>query len=135
MNYTTVYDVAVLLFRLYVGYYFIPQGWRKIINGREEWLWLGQQMGNFGIHFMPIFWGLCATAAEFLGGFSLLFGFLARFASPFMAFTMLVAATMHIKNRDPWDWYAWPISYMVGFIIVMIWGAGTYSVDYWLWNR
>jgi len=135
MNYSTLYDVAALLFRLYVGYYFIPQGWRKIINGREEWLWLGQQMGNFGIHFAPIFWGLAATAAEFLGGILLLFGFCTRLASPFLAFTMLVAATMHIKNRDPWDWYAWPIAYIVGFMTLAIFGAGMYSVDYWLWNK
>ena len=92
-------------------------------------------MGNLGIHFWPIFWGLAATAAEFLGGFAVCIGFGARIASALLAFTMFVAATMHIKNGDPRDWYAWPISYIVGFMIIVIFGAGKYSVDYWLLNR
>jgi putative oxidoreductase len=135
MNYQTIYDIAVLLFRLYVGYYFIPQGWKKIMGGQEEWLWLGQQMGNLGIHFWPIMWGLAATFAEFLGGFAVSFGFGSRIASAFLAFTMLVAAIMHIKKNDPFSWYAWPISYMAGFVIIMLLGAGTYSIDYWLRNK
>lgn len=135
MNYVMLYNIAALLFRLYVGYYFIPAGWTKIIGGQEKWLWLGLQMGNLGIHFAPVFWGLAATIAEFLGGILLLFGFCTRFASPFLAFTMFVAATMHIKNNDPWTIYIWAIGYLVGFMLLAIYGAGAYSVDYWLSNR
>ena len=29
MNYTMIYDIAVLMFRIYVGYYFIPKAGEK----------------------------------------------------------------------------------------------------------
>jgi len=135
MNYKIIFDVMILMFRIYCGYVFIPNGWTKMIGGQEKWLWLGQQMGNFGIYFMPVMWGLAATAAEFFGGFAVLFGFGTRLASFFLAFTMLVATVMHIKNNDPWTIYWFPFSLMLGLIGLMIYGAGKYSVDYWLWKN
>lgn len=135
MNYKIICDVLALIFRLYVGYYFIPYGWTKIMGGQEKWLWLGLQMGNLGIHFAPVFWGLAAATSEFFGGIALLFGFCTRLASPFLTFTMLVATIMHIKNNDPWTIYILPLSWMIGFIAITIYGAGTYSLDHWLWKK
>ncbi len=134
-TYKKIFDVIVLIFRLYVGYRFIPFGWEKLMAGQEKWLFLGQQMGNLGIHFAPIFWGLAAAFSEFFGGIALLIGFCTRLAGPLLTFTMLVATIMHIKNNDPWTIYSVPLAWMIGFIAVTLYGAGTYSVDHWLWKK
>jgi putative oxidoreductase len=134
MNTTIMFDILVLLVRVYLGYVFIPSGWAKILGGQEKWMWLGQQMGNLGIHFAPILWGLAATAAEFFGGIALLIGFGTRVAAFFLAFTMFVAVIFHIKNNDPWTIYWFPLSLMIGLICLMIYGGGQYSIDHWLWQ-
>lgn len=135
MSYTGLFDLVILIFRLYCAYFFIQSGWDKVVGGQEKWLWLGQQMGNLGIHFTPILWGLAATFSEIFGSFALLFGFCTRIASLLLACTMLVALVMHVENNDPWTVYSIPLAFMCGFIVLIIYGAGSYSVDYWLWKK
>lgn len=121
-----------LLVRVGLAYYFIPQGWKKLMGGPKTWLWLGQQMGNIGIHFAPVVWGFAAACAEFCGGMALLVGYRTRVASVFMVFVMFVAIIMHTMKGDPITTTLFPVYFLLLFLILLFTGAGRYSLDYWL---
>lgn len=122
-------DLGLLVMRVGLGLIFVRHGWGKIIGGSEEWIWLGNQMASIGITFFPLFWGLCATAAEFIGGLLLMVGFNTRIASFFLAFTMLVAVMYHITKGDSFGYLSHPLSLFFVFLGLMIAGAGSLSLD------
>ena len=125
-------DVGLLIIRLGLGCLFLRHGLPKILNGTQEWLWLGSKMSNMGINIFPLFWGLCAALTEFFGGISLIFGLGTRIACFFMSFVMFVALIHHLKKGDSFGYYSHPFALMFVFIGLMIAGAGKYSLDNYL---
>ncbi len=123
---------ALTIIRMGMGILFIIHGGLKLKRGPEEWLWTGQQMANLGITFAPMFWGLCAVAAELGGGICLALGLWTRVAAAFMAFTMLVAVIYHIKKGDSYGYISFPLSQMIVFIGFVIAGSGPFSLDFLL---
>jgi putative oxidoreductase len=131
-DYPLAKDIGLLIIRLGVGFIFIRHGYDKIIGGYKEWVWLGNQMANIGITFFPLFWGLCSTATEFLGGIALILGFDLRIACIFLTFNMFVAIIHHIKKGDSFSYISHPLSLFFVFLGLMIAGGGYFSMDAFL---
>jgi len=74
-------EFGLTVLRIDIGILFIGHGFPKFIGGTSEWLWLGQQMGNLGIIFAPIFWGFCAVLSKCIGGICLVLGLGTRIAA------------------------------------------------------
>lgn len=120
---------GILLLRVGIGAIFIIHGLQHIMGGSTTWSSLGSQMGLFGIHFAPLFWGLLAAATEFAGGTLLILGLFTRVAALFLTFVMVVALTMHVHNGDSFLIYSHALSMLVVFISIGVAGGGKYSLD------
>jgi len=101
-----------------------------------KWEWLGSQLGNFGIHFAPSFFGFMAMFAELVGGAMILTGFLYIPALALTAFTMLVAMSTDLKGVTPDSTYfevflAIRASLMLLILSLagLLMGPGKYSID------
>jgi putative oxidoreductase len=123
-------DFGLLLLRLTtgIGYIFI-HGLPKISGGPELWGRIGKAMSNYGITFIPEFWGFMAALSEFGGGILLIFGLFTRPAALFMGITMFVAATFHLSKLDPWSRVIYPTEMLGIFLCLIFIGAGKYSLD------
>lgn len=129
-------DLGILIIRLGIGLSFIfTHGLSKITGGPERWVKLGGAMSNFGIDFLPGFWGFMAAFSEFVVPFFLIAGFLFRPAAFLMAFTMLTAMTSHLMKLDPWSKVIYPMELMFVFIALILTGPGKYSIWYLMQKR
>lgn len=126
---------ALTVMRIGMGVLFIGHGFLKLKAGASEWLWTGQQMANLGITFAPVFWGLCAVAAELVGGICLTLGLWTRIAAAFLAFTMLVAVIHHIQKGDSYGYISFPLSQLIIFLGFVIAGSGPFSLDFLLFSK
>ena len=123
-------DAGLLVARAGVGAMFILHGWPKLIGGPEKWGQLGGAMGNLGVDFAPVFWGLMAALAEFGGGALLIAGLFHRAAAAMMAFTMLVAVVMHATAGDPFiPKVSYPLELCIVFVALFLAGPGRFSLD------
>lgn len=123
-------DYGLLVMRLGVGLmFFFVHGLPKIQAGPELWAKIGGAMANLGISFAPAFWGLMAASAECFGGLFLAMGLLARPAAAAMAFTMLVAATMHLTAGDGLKGAAHAVELFFVLSGLVLAGAGRFSLD------
>lgn len=120
---------AIFLIRVGFGIIFILHGFPKIAGGVDTWTWLGENMGLVGLGFAPAFWGFMAAIAEFAGGILLILGLLTRPAALLMAFTMLIAAIMHITGGDDLNTVLHPLKGFVVFIALLYGGPGKYAID------
>ncbi len=127
-------NLGLAIIRIGIGLLFIGHGYLKLMKGPSEWRWLGEQMGNLGIKFSPVFWGICAMMSELLGGICLVLGLGTRIAAAFMAFTMFVAVVYHVKKGDSYGYISFPLSQLVIFIGLIITGSGIFSLDYFLFS-
>ena len=122
-------DKGLLILRVGIGIMFVCHGWPKIVGGPEKWTWLGGALKAFGIGFAPAFWGFMAAVAEFAGGALLALGLFTRPAAFFLLTTMIVAATMHISNGDPFMKYSHAVEAGILFLSFLFIGPGKYSLD------
>lgn len=121
-------DLGLVLIRSGLGISMMIHGWPKISNP-EKWGWLGGQMKNIGIDFLPQFWGFMAAFSEFGGGLLFLLGLLTRISSGMMGFTMFIAMIFHIQKGDGYNGYGHALELMIVFIAMVMIGAGKYSLD------
>ena len=129
-------DFGMLLLRLGVGLIFIfIHGLGKITAGPVMWEKLGGSMSNFGINFLPEFWGFMAAFTEFFVPMFIILGLLFRPAAFLLAFNMIVAATVHLKNLDPWGKIAYPMMLVILFISMFLIGPGKFSISEYFKNR
>lgn len=128
-------NIGLLILRIVIGVSFLIHGYPKITGGPDKWMWLGQQMGNLGITFFPVFWGFCAAVAEFFGGLFLIFGLGTRLMSAGLAFTMIVATVFHITSGDPIGKIFYPVELLSVFIFLILAGAGKFSFDHCIYNK
>lgn len=123
-------DFGILFLRVGVGLIFIfIHGLGKITGGQDLWVKLGGAMSNFGINFLPGFWGFMAAFTEFFVPMFIIIGFLYRPATLLLTFNMIVAATTHFIKLDPWGRIAYPVMLIVLFISMFFIGPGRYSLD------
>jgi putative oxidoreductase len=134
-NYPDKYkDIGLLILRIGIGAMFMVHGYPKIAGGIEKWTSLGESMGNFGISFMPAFWGFMAAFAEFFGGLLIILGLFFRAAAALLFFTMLVATVKHVAAGDAFGKYSHPAESAFWFFGLIFTGPGRYSIDE-LWRR
>lgn len=128
-------ELGLLLTRLGIGALFATFGFMKLIGGPQKWFWLGSQMANVGITFLPTAWGFLAANAEFIGGLCLIFGFSTRLATIFMSIVMVVALIYHLKNGDEFSIYAQALAFLIVLVSIFLSGPGHYSFDEYLYNK
>ncbi len=122
-------DVGLLVLRVGFGIMFIFHGAPKLFGGPERWGKLGAAMGNFGIDFLPAFWGFMAAFSEFFGGILLILGLFFRPACILLTLTMIVAAGFHIGRGDGFLGASRAIENGILFISLILIGPGKVSLD------
>ena len=122
-------NVGLLIIRVGLGIMFIMHGYPKLIGGPEMWEKLGGAMGNVGINFAPVFWGFLAAVAEAGGGLLLALGLFFRPACIALAFTMLIAALVHLTGGEGIMGSSHAIELGIVFLGLILVGPGKYSID------
>ena len=120
--------LGLLILRIGIGIMFMLHGAPKLLGGPEQWEKQGQVMQNFGINFLPTFWGFMAGFAEFAGGLCLVFGILWVPACILLLLTMIVAATMHISKGDGFTGYSHAVESGILFVSLIFIGPGRYRI-------
>lgn len=133
-------DAGYLILRVGIGFMIMMHGLPKITGGPETWTFLGQQMGNLGITFFPVFWGFMAALAEFGGGILIMLGLFHRIAALMITFTMCVAIIFHISNGDPFmggdgGSYANAMELGIVFLSLFFMGPRKWAVDNLIWKK
>lgn len=123
-------NLGYLILRLGVGVLFFIFGWMKFAGGEQLWQGVGSAMGTLGITAWPVFWGLLATAAEFLGGLLLILGLFTRFAALSLVLTMIVAVVFKLSTGAGMAEFSSPFTMLLVNIFFMLAGGGVYSVDH-----
>ncbi len=118
-----------MILRLGFGAMFIFHGLPKMLGGQQSWEHLGAAMTNYGITFLPSFWGFMAAFSELVGGICLILGFIFRPACFLLAFTMATAAFMHLASGDGLLGASHAIEDGIVFLSLIFTGPGKYSVD------
>ena len=122
-------NTGLLLIRIGLGIMFIMHGYPKLLGGPDRWEGVGSAMGNIGITFLPMLWGLLAALAETVGGICFLLGLYFRPVAIALAFTMLIAALSHLGRGDGLMGASHAIEIGVVFVGLAFMGPGKYSVD------
>lgn len=126
----------LLLVRLYWGWQFAQTGWGKLHN-------LDQIAGFFAQLNLPSphFTAALIGSVEFVGGLLLILGLFSRFTGLVLTINMTVAYWAADRDAlksvisDPGKFYvADPYTFLFASLMVLIFGAGIFSVD-WLIAR
>ena len=115
-------DLGLLLLRVGIGLNMaIFSGWGKLTGGKEMLRMVGGSMPSFGIESMPLIWGCLAAFAEFFCSLLLILGLSFRLAALMLAFTMLVAVSVHLKMPEGQPFAGWHgASHALGYLAVYI---------------
>lgn len=125
-------DAGLLILRVGLGIMFIFHGAPKMFGGPDAWGKLGMAMGNFGIDFLPAFWGFMAAFSEFFGGILLILGLFFRPTCILLTITMIVAAGFHIGRGDGLMGASHAIENGIVLLSLILIGPGKVSLDKWL---
>lgn len=96
---------------------------RYFVDG-EPWTFVGLVEG-LGLPF-PLVFALLSTAADSLCAFLAGLGFLTRWAAAVMAINMAVAVRFEATGGDSFEL---PALYLLGALVLVVAGAGAYSLD------
>jgi putative oxidoreductase len=127
-------DVFLLLVRLYWGYNFFQAGLGKFNNFERT-------VGFFESINIPfaVLNAYLASGVELVGGLLLMFGLLSRIITVPLIFTMIIALITTEKEAlsalflDPNQFTSTsPFLYLFASVIVLLFGAGRFSLDYLL---
>lgn len=125
----TFKDAGFLVLRMGLGLAMMIHGSGKMFGGVEVWTKVGSAVQHVGITFGHPYWGFLAALSEFGGGVLFILGFLFRPAAIFLAGTMAMATTMHIKNGDPFGTYSHALELGIVFFSLIFMGPGRFSID------
>lgn len=127
----------LLLIRVYWGWQFAQSGWGRLHN-------LDRATGFFASLNIPAphFTVICVSLLEFVGGILLFAGFATRFVGLLLACDMIVAyitadpSALAAIISNPGNFYgADPYTFLFASLMALIFGAGRYSVDYFIWRK
>ncbi len=127
----------LLLVRLYWGWQFAQTGWGKLNHLSH----VTQFFSSLGIP-LPGFNAAFVSGLEFVGGILLILGIGTRFVGLLLAVDMIVAyittdlSALASILSDPDKFYSdAAYTFLIASLIVMIFGAGRFSLDYLIWRR
>ena len=127
----------LLLVRLYWGWQFMTTGWGKLHNLPR----VTEFFSSLGIP-APGFTAQAIATLEFLGGILLIVGLANRVIGLLLACNMLAAYLASDREAlksifsDPGKFYnADPFTFLLASLIVLVFGAGFYSLDYAMSRR
>lgn len=127
----------LLLVRVYWGWQFAQTGWGKLHHLAH----VTQFFSSLGIP-LPGFNAAFVSGLEFVGGILLIVGLGTRFVGLLLAVDMLVAylatdlSALASILSDPDKFYNdAAYTFLIASLIVMIFGAGRFSLDYLIWRR
>ncbi len=123
-------EYASLVLRVMLGLTLVfSHGLPKLMSP-DRWEREGEAMANLGITFMPVFWGFMVGATETLAGILFLIGLAVRPSALVMLFVMFVASLNSIVNTGSLaGGRAHPADFAAGALVLLILGAGKYSLD------
>ncbi|SVA79924.1 uncharacterized protein METZ01_LOCUS132778 [marine metagenome] len=121
-------DIGILILRVFSGAtMFMNHGINKISAGTIKWERVGSALTDLiGFESLKIFFGFMASFAESIGAIFIMIGFLTRFSSSLLFFTMLVASLKHYLEGD---FSELAFIYALICFTLIISGSGHYSVD------
>jgi putative oxidoreductase len=122
-------DLGLLIGRIGLGGMMIFHGVPKLLGGISTWEKVGEAIQNFGITFLPAFWGLMAGVSEGIGGILIVLGLIFRPAAILIIITLIVAATNSFSSGDGWLGAAHAIETGLAFFLLLFVGPGKYSLD------
>lgn len=129
--------VLVLILRLYWGGLLIVSGWVKFMNADQ----VADFFSSLNIPY-PVASAYIVAAVEFFGGISLFIGFLTRFFTVLLAAMLFTAygtahydAFMNFFSNPSQFIQQPPFLYLLVSLIVLGFGPGLFSIDYWLEKR
>lgn len=129
MNFFKNTDIGLLLIRVALGaFMIIGHGWGKFLR------FFGEEPIKFREVFgMPAELSLgLATFAELLCSLLIVVGFMTRWAAIPLAFTMMVAFSVHLE--DGFGRQEKALMYLFVFLGILFTGAGKYSLDA-IWRK
>ena len=127
----------LLAVRLYWGWQFVQSGWGRLHH-------IGQATSFFASLNLPFPQAtvISISTLEFVGGILLIVGLASRVTGLLLACDMFVAYVTADREAlssifsDPGKFYgADPYTFLFASLIVLIFGAGLFSVDAWLSRR
>lgn len=121
-------NIGLLIMRVGLGIMFIYHGAPKLFGGPEFWGKIGGSTANFGISFLPVFWGFMAAVAEFGGGVCLILGIFFIPASLLLVADLLVASSTHFHNGQGLAGASHAIEDAIVFLGFIFTGPGQYTV-------
>ena len=127
-------DLGLLIARAGVGLsMLVLHGWGKLMGGPRAWEYLGNQMGNLGIDFLPTMWGFMAMFAEVFGSALLILGLFFRPAAVLLAGTMAVAAIRHLSlpadaEQAGWAGASHALELLAVYVGLLFTGPGRYRI-------
>ena len=120
-------SLSLLILRIVVGGFMLTHGFAKFL----------MLIGDEPIQFAdPIGMGVTASFvlvvfAEFLCSLFIIFGVATRLSAIPLLITMLVAALI-VHEPDPFMRKELPLLYAAVYVVILLAGAGKYSVDNWI---
>ncbi len=121
------FEGIVSAIRVFLGAWFLHHGVTKFLFRPEIWPQLGASMQNLGIGFYPAFWGFMAVFVFVVGGTLLALGVYSRIAAGFLAFNMLVALIMHV--REGHGFIQQSLLFLIVLIALIVTKGGAYKVQ------
>lgn len=121
-------NIGLLILRIGLGVMFILHGYPKLFGGPEVWEQVGATTSAIGVDLLPVALGFLVGITEFFGGIFLLFGIFYRPTLGFLIFVMVIAASTHIANGDPFSVISHPIKIAIVFIAMLFLGPGKYNL-------
>ena len=122
------HDIGILILRVFSGATMLMNhGIYKISAGTIKWERLGSALTDLiGFESLKVFFGFMASFAESIGAIFIMVGFLTRFSSSLLFFTMMVASLKHYLEGD---FSELAFIYALICFTLIISGSGKYSVD------
>lgn len=127
----------LLLVRLYWGWQFAQSGWGRL-HHLDRATQFFASLNLPAPHATVVF----VSVVEFIGGILLILGLGSRLTGLVLATDMIVAYYTSDREAlgsiisDPGKFYgADPYTFLFAALLVLIFGAGRLSLDYWIWRR
>jgi putative oxidoreductase len=114
---------------------FLFHGAPKLFGGPQMWSKIGAAAGNFGLSFLPAFWGFMAGIAEFGGGLAIMSGFLFIPGCILLVIDLIVASSYHFHAGQGLGGASHAIEDGIVFLSLLFIGPGRYALDRLLFSK